>query len=370
MAGLGAWSEGCGKRGQGLRLLGHRVPMDIEPWPEELLGRPFTVAEAKHVGVTYARLRRVGLDRPTTGVRRLTTEGSFVERARAIQVAMPTESAFSHETALQLWGIDLPWTMQEGAPLHVMTLTDVNQVRRGGVQGHRGLESRERKVRHGIRVIGLVDTWIDMGERVRDLRLGRDEVVALGDQVLNKLSGLSGNDDFHRRHVLAMLGHTGPGSKEDIEARARVVSAELLRRLETRVRPRGKRLLLEAHPLMRVAVRSVMETRARLMFRDAGFPEPLVNEQVFADDGTWLAEGDLVWPGHRVVGEYQGEHHADRGRRSLDSVRGHSLHEERWTMHELWAEDVFDRQRRQSLLRRLARDMKLELADLEIGWAA
>jgi hypothetical protein len=59
-----------------------------------------------------------------------------------------------------------------------------------------------------------------------------------------------------------------------------------------------------------------METRSRLMFVDAGFPAPRVNDIVRHRHGGWLLEGDLVWRDKRVVGEYQGGHRADRARRS------------------------------------------------------
>ena len=64
-----------------------------------------------------------------------------------------------------------------------------------------------------------------------------------------------------------------------------------------------------------------METRARLMFVDAGFPEPEVNAPLTDAAGEWIAEGDLVWHRQRLVGEYQGEQHADRRRRSADAFR-------------------------------------------------
>ena len=83
-----------------------------------------------------------------------------------------------------------------------------------------------------------------------------------------------------------------------------------------------------------------MESRARLMFVDAGFPEPEVNAPVWDAAGEWLAEGDLVWRRHRLVGEYQGEHHAGRLRRSEDAFRRELLEDRGWRVKELWAEDV------------------------------
>ncbi|WP_299441265.1 hypothetical protein [uncultured Phycicoccus sp.] len=64
-----------------------------------------------------------------------------------------------------------------------------------------------------------------------------------------------------------------------------------------------------------------METRARLVLHDAGFPEPEVGGAVYAAGGGWLAEGDLVWRAPRVIGEYQGEVHGSRAARSADAYR-------------------------------------------------
>ena len=83
-----------------------------------------------------------------------------------------------------------------------------------------------------------------------------------------------------------------------------------------------------------------METRARLMFVDAGFPEPEVNAPLTDAAGEWLAEGDLVWRRQRLVGEYQGEHHADRHRRSADAFRQSLVEGHGWRVKELWAEDL------------------------------
>lgn len=68
-----------------------------------------------------------------------------------------------------------------------------------------------------------------------------------------------------------------------------------------------------------------METRARLTFVDSGFPEPEVSSPLTDPTGEWLAEGDLVWRRQRVVGEYQGEHHAGRRQRSEDALRRATL---------------------------------------------
>ena len=205
--------------------------------------------------------------------------------------------------------------------------------RRAGCRGHRGLESREVVVCRGVRVVGAADTWCDLGELV-GRRLGVDDLVVAGDAVLGRLGA---------------------------EATSRLAGT-----LGARTSPRGGRALADALALVRPGVRSPMESRARLVFVRAGFPEPEVNQPVRDAAGGWLLEGDLVWRGQRVVGEYQGADHADRRRRSADAHRAGLARDEGWTVLELWAEDLRVGPRRRTTLRRFAGALGLRPSDLRI----
>ena len=103
------------------------------------------------------------------------------------------------------------------------------------------------------------------------------------------------------------------------------------------------------------------------MFVTAGFPEPEVNAPVADATGAWLAEGDLVWRQQRVVGEYQGEDHAVRRRRSEDAFRRELLTDHDWRVKEIWAEDVHRRPRRLATLLSFARALDLDPATLRIA---
>jgi hypothetical protein len=80
-----------------------------------------------------------------------------------------------------------------------------------------------------------------------------------------------------------------------------------------------------------------METRACLMFHHAGLPQPQVNLAVHGTDGQWLLEGVLVWPGQRVIGEYQGRDHGSIRQRSYDENRRALAEDEGWTVLEIYA---------------------------------
>jgi hypothetical protein len=276
-----------------------------------------------------------------------------VDRARAFALALPDDVAFSHVTAAQLWGLSLPRWLEDGTELDVIRDSDLNRIRRSGCTGHRGLELRETVELRGVRVTGLADTWVDLAEvgaAPRGRRLSLVDLVVLGDEVATRL-----------------LGEPDPGEPWGSPRAVAAARGELARVLAGRVRPRGKGLLARALAMVRAPVRSPMETRARLMFVGAGFPEPEVNADVHGGDGQWLLEGDLVWRKQRVVGEYQGSHHASIKRRSYDANRLAVADDDGWRVLEIYAEDVYQRPRRLACLRRFARELGLDETDLRLG---
>jgi hypothetical protein len=221
---------------------------------------------------------------------------------------MPDSRAFSHATGARLLQIPLPSRLETEAdtgPLHLTGPTGDGRAARPGVVGHRGLESRTVIEAEGVRVVSPADTWCDLAA------LGRrwvtvDDLVVAGDHIVRA-------HDEAVRALVRVGSVTSPGVRLLHEALGR------------RVRPRGKVMMREALTLIRPRVKSPMESRARLMFVRAGFPEPVVNMPIHDEAGEWLAEGDLVWESARLVGEYQGAHHGDIAQRSADSARGHLL---------------------------------------------
>jgi len=322
------------------------VTVRPSPLPAELGPGPFSTAGARRLGVPSGRLRRHDLLHPTRGSHARVEPETLVERAAAFAVAMPGDRAFSHLTAALLWGLPLPGALEkaatvEDAPLHVIAPTQDGMAKRKGVVGHRGLEVRAvaGPSGAGVRVVDVADTWCDLGELPRG-SLSITDLVVAGDAAVALLDARSG----------------------------RAVGAAALREsLRARNRPRGALALRQALTLVRPGVRSPMESRARLMFVDAGFPEPEVNAPVTDSVGEWLAEGDLVWRRQRLVGEYQGKHHADRHRRSDDAFRRGLLEHNDWRVKELWAEDLHRGPRRRWTLTRFAEALDLDPATLRIA---
>ena len=320
--------------------------MRASPLPDGLGPGPFSTAQARVFGVAPSRLRRLDLVHPTHGAHALVSADSLVQRLAAFQVAMPDGRAFSHLTAAVLWGIPLPFTIEQGAgPLDAMVdviaRTDDGMSTRDAVRGHRGLELRAVATPPGtgLTVVDLADTWCDLGELPRG-SLSLTDLVVAGDAVVAQLDA----------RFSKPVGRT-----------------ILERTLKGRVRPRGAVVLRQALTLIRHRVRSPMESRARLMFVFAGFPEPEVNAPLTDLQGGWLAEGDLVWRAQRVVGEYQGRDHADPTQASIDSFRRQLLEDNRWRVKDLWSEDTRQGARRRTTLLSFANALELDPASLILG---
>lgn len=323
--------------------------MQASPLPEELAAGPFSTARARELGVTASRLHRAKLEHPTRGAHVRTLPSTLTARAAAYSVGMPPDRAFSHVTSAVVQALPLPSFLEEEAatgPLHVIARTSDGRVLRKGCVGHRGLELRTTIEVDGVRVVGPADTWVDLGE-LRRGRLSLDDLVVVGDAIVARIDGESGVD-------VPSGSLTSPGTRALHEA------------LHARVRPRGKVLLSEALGLIRPRVRSPMETRSRLMFVRAGFPEPEPGGVILDEAGEFLAEGDLVWRRERVIGEYQGADHAEIGRRSIDANRRHLLEDHGWAVRELFAADVYRRARRVTTMEAVARMLGINPSTLLI----
>lgn len=247
-------------------------------------------------------------------------------------------------TAAQLLGLPLPAAVQADLRLHAIRPIAHAQTRIEGVVGHRFHHPREIIAAHGVQVVGPADTWVDMGELVgRGKPVGLDDLVILGDACATRIGAV----------------------------------APLRYALSRRNRPRGKRTLQEALGLIRFGSASPMETLVRVMFVRVGLPEPLLNEPVYASDGSGrlLGFGDLVWkidrPGERpvkVIGEYQGEEfHSSQDQREHDAARRLDFENDGWIVHEIWKRDVTGNQARRDLVERVAWSLGIPAVDLQVS---
>ena len=295
---------------------------------------PFTVARGRALGFTERQLASEQLDRPFRGVRCLSPPASLIERAEALVCALPDEAAFSHITAALLHGLPLSYVLEEDDRLHVIRRIDQPHIRRKEVVGHRAVHARALTTAGGLPVVGLADTWVDLGELVgRGKPMGLDDAIVVGDACATALDSVD----------------------------------PLRAALDRRVRPRGKALLTEALELIRVNSWSPRETQARIMFVRAGLPEPAPNEPIYA---SWnrkvlLGYGDLVWQldlpdGRKVrlIGEYQGaEFHSGTEQKAHDDDRRARFGRDGWLVIEIWAADMAIRPARWDIIRRFAAEL-------------
>ncbi len=248
--------------------------------------------------------------------------------------ALPEARPSRTSLAALLHGLPLSYALEADERLHVIRRIDLPHIRRGTSSVIARSTPEALTTAHGLPVVGLADTWVDLGELVgRGKPMGLDDAIVVGDACATALESVD----------------------------------PLRTALDRRVRPRGKALLTEALELIRVNSWSPRETQARIMFVRAGLPEPAPNQPIFAswNPEVLLGYGDLVWQldlpdGRKVrlIGEYQGaEFHSGTEQKAHDDVRRTRLGDDGWLVIEIWAADMATRQARWDIIRRFAAEL-------------
>lgn len=245
--------------------------------PQQFLVDPFAVGAARAVGVGEGRLRGGDLTRPFHGVRMSRTAEplSVEERCRAYAVRMRPCEVFSHRTAAALHGLPLPF--RDGGDLDVAAVTPHGLPRAAGVRGHRIQAGAPVVVVRGFRATSAVEAWCQLAPELT-LR----QLVAVGDGLVR------------RQRPLAVM-------------------SELRTAVSQHAGRRGHRRLVAALHSVRERTDSPAETDLRLDLMEFGLPEPEVNVDILDASGRRIAIGDLVYPGFRVLVEYDGGQHREDG---------------------------------------------------------
>lgn len=266
--------------------------------PPLLRGRVFTRAEALSAGMTPRKLRGPSVRRIHRGV----YADPALPLTLPVLVAadllhLPDDVALSHTTALAWYGLSL----RPDSPRHYSTNT-ASQIDTGDVVLHRRLGPLHPALVRSVPVLGPDRTLVDCATL-----LSPREIVRAGDHLVRH--GLTTPEHFadyaYDRHLNGVV-------------RARLASL-----------------------FVRERVDSVRETDMRLVIVQAGLPEPEVNATILADDGTFLARGDLVYRDWRVIVEYDGWHHErDARQRQKDLWRRERLEAAGWTVIVVTAADL------------------------------
>ncbi|HET8595177.1 MAG TPA: hypothetical protein VFM07_08020 [Intrasporangium sp.] len=297
--------------------------MSIQNLPKDLRGRPFAVREAIGLGLSYAEVDRMRLVAPTHGVRVEKRPVSLIERCFAIAPTMMAQFAFSHLTAAGLHGLPTSTGMDADPAIHLIRPAGDLLVRRSGVRGHRGYDCRQVVQRDGLPVVGLADTWVDMGELIGPgLPVGLDDLIVMGDAIATRLRAVD----------------------------------PLREALARRIRPRGKLTLLEALEWIRVGSESPAETRTRLVLVRGGLPEPILNEPIRTRSGLWVGRPDMKYRKPvRLALEVQGrEFHSGSEERADDEERFANFRAEGYEVVPVWDDDTNNDSGRTALVLRVA----------------
>ena len=282
--------------------------------PGPLTAGPFTIADARSLGVPRTRLRRSDVIHVSRGLYRPADWNFELETAaRALAAASPG-AWISHVTAARLRCQILPPWLSDSEELHLSKPRALPEVRRKGILGHTvlALEGEVETV-DGIRISTRSRTWLDLA-----LRLSLPELVCLGDELVRiPRLGLEGRTDpFATIDELRWMVGRHPNLQGIVRARA-------------------------ALDLMRVGSDSAPETLLRLAICDAGLPEPELQLRL-RPDGPAAPTADLGYRRRRLAVQYDGGHHLLPAQIFSDRRRDKAFEAAGWTVLVLTKDDLAD----------------------------
>ena len=290
-----------------------------KPLPRPLDGQPFTVVEARALGVGTDRLRASDLRTPSRCIR--VPRGSaknLVNSCRPYLDLLP-DAVISHATAARLHGLVLPQRLAEEPVLHLSRGFGKGQPRRRNIVGHRlDLSPEETCLISGLAVTGITRTWLDLAGM-----LSLEELIVMGDQIVSE----------HHRNF-------GP-------PRLPLVPLQELRAcIEGKQRVAHVRKCRSALEGLRVGVDSPPETLLRLMLsNDAQLPEFVPNMAICDDSGEPRVWSDLGCREFRTCLEYDGAHHLTAEQQARDHYRDLKTAECGWVQVKIGKMDLARGQR-------------------------
>lgn len=246
-------------------------------------------------------MRGRDLERPFRGVRAAAMPVSQIERCEAYAPRLRATDAFSHETAAALWEMPIA-DPADPDTIHVSSVGGTRP-RIPGVAGHELSDRRVRiATRHGLPVVDPATAWRQLVGRV-----SVEELIVAGDHLVftPRRSGDEPDRPFSTVTALAvrLRGYNG----------------------------RGRRDALIALDLIRDGAASRRETLLRLALIRSGLPEPVLQQRITDDDGGFVGFGDLVYPGFKILVEYDGQQHRTDSRQyHRDIIRHDTLVDTGW----------------------------------------
>lgn len=240
--------------------------------PAELRTGPFTVPEARNLGLTWRSLQTKTWQRLSRGQYASNQIPHDMElRLKAGQQRLPRQFAFSGRTAAWILGLDL----LPCDPIEATVPRGIAVRSRAGMKVRRAaLVEGDVIQRRGFRLTNPLRTVTDLGS-------GRDLVESVVAIDLALHAGLIDMDSLNR-HI-----EKSGGAK-------------------------GIRRLRRAVGLADSRSESPMESRLRVQLVCARLPAPELQVELHDRTGRFLGRADLYYPDVRLVVEFDGQNHKDR----------------------------------------------------------
>ncbi|MCZ2830471.1 DUF559 domain-containing protein [Modestobacter sp. VKM Ac-2986] len=273
--------------------------------PPSRLHEPVTRSTARAAGISDWQLRHpdvVRLSRDT--YLPLDQATDLRTRLPAVLLTAPPGTVVSHRTAAALWRVEVPLTPADG-PVDLTVPAGSRARNRPDRRLHRSpLPPEDVERRWQLPVTTPARTWRDLAAV-----LDPPALLAVTDQLLDVLCTPA---DLER--TLAVRP-TGRGAA------------------------RARRVLAVADP----RIDSPMESVLRWLLHEAGLPRPTLQFRATDDRGRLIGLGDLAWPDRKVLVEFDGEVHRERGVFVNDLRRQNRLVLEGWTVLRFTSADVLGR---------------------------
>ncbi len=242
--------------------------------------------------MSRSRGRASDLEAPWRGVRAVVSSSSTtLAKCAAYSARMPPGQFFSHATAAIIYGIPLPYRVEQDARLHVATMFGDQPPRARGVVGHRLRGSHPIARRQNLPVCTAEQAWLQLATQ-----LPVDDLIVAGDFLLRRKRPIS------TLEALALAIESG-GSRAGI-TRARAAIRDV-----------------------RAGTDSPMESRLRILLIRSGLPEPIIGFTVTNRDGDFVGTPDLAYVRERIAIEYQGQIHQSNPQVFAEDVERRELFE-------------------------------------------
>lgn len=280
------------------------MPVPRRPVASRLRG-PSTRAAATAAGLSDWHLRHRDINRTSRDTYLPAAATELADRVAAVFLTAPTGAVVSHHTAAAFWRVAIPLQERTDDSLIHLTVRAGSARNRADRRIHRGrLEQEDLFPRWFVPVTTPERTWRDLAGVLEPAAL-----LAVTDQLL--------------------VGRTSrPALQAMLDARP-----------DGRGSARARRVLPLASPWSE----SPMESVLRWLLHEAGLPAPVLQHVVRDEDGRFLGRADLAWPEQRVLVEFDGDVHRERGVFVADLRRQNALVAAGWTVLRFSSADVVGR---------------------------